>query len=85
MRQEAIELVCAHVCQDQAPPPHHSDVLGMSASIHGLFLPERFLKGMLTFHGVAVVGVDVVVDVAAVVAVAAVGDVVGQKHVTMGM
>ena len=47
-------------------------------------LPERFLKGMLTFHGVAVVGVDVVVDVAAVV-VAAVGDVVVQKHVTMGM
>jgi len=40
---------------------------------------------MLTFHGVAVVAVDVVVDVAAAVAVAAVGDVVGQKHVTMGM
>ena len=38
---------------------------------------------MLTFHGVAVVAVDVVVDGAA--AVAAVGDVVGQKHVTMGM
>ena len=41
---------------------------------------------MLTFHGVAVAAVDVVVaDVAAVVAVAAVGDVVGQKHVMMGM
>ena len=48
-------------------------------------LPERFLKGMLTFHGVVVVAVGVVADVAAVVAVAAVGDVVGQKHVTMGM
>ena len=40
---------------------------------------------MLTFHGVVVVAVGVVADVAAVVAVAAVGDVVGQKHVTMGM
>ena len=39
---------------------------------------------MLTFHGVAVAAVDVVVaDVAA--AVAAVGDVVVQKHVMMGM
>ena len=46
-------------------------------------LPERFLKGMLTFHGVVVVAVGVVADVAD--AVAAVGDVVGQKHVTMGM
>ena len=40
---------------------------------------------MLTFHGVAVAVVDVVADVAAVVAVAAVGDVVVQKHVMMGM
>ena len=47
------------------------------------FLPERFLKGMLTFHGVAVAAVGVVADVVA--AVAAVGDVVVQKHVTMGM
>ena len=39
---------------------------------------------MLTFHGVAVAAVGVVVDAAAVVA-AAVGDVVVQKHVTMGM
>ena len=48
------------------------------------FLPERFLKGKSTFHGVAVAAVGVVVDAAAVVA-AAVGDVVVQKHVTMGM
>ena len=30
-------MVCAHVRQDQAPPPHHSDLLGMSAQI-----PERY-------------------------------------------
>ena len=29
MRHEAIEMVCAHVGQDRAPPPHHSDVLGV--------------------------------------------------------
>ena len=31
MRHEAIDVVCAHVDQEQAPPPHHNDVLGMSA------------------------------------------------------
>ena len=30
MRHEAIEMVCAHIRQDQAPPPHHRDVKGMS-------------------------------------------------------
>ena len=33
MRHEAIEVVCAHVHQDQAPPPHHSDELEMSAAL----------------------------------------------------
>ena len=29
MRHEAIEMVCAHVNHDRAPPTHHSDVLGV--------------------------------------------------------
>ena len=41
MRHEAIELVCAPVCQDQAPPPHHSDVLGMSAYKKVLYIMEE--------------------------------------------
>ena len=32
MRHEAIEVLCAHVLQGQAPPPHHSDVLGISTT-----------------------------------------------------
>ena len=30
MRHKAIEVVCAQVHKDQAPPSHNSDVLGMS-------------------------------------------------------
>ena len=30
MRQEAIEIVFAHVGQGREPPPRHSDLLGLS-------------------------------------------------------
>ena len=36
MRHEAIEMVCAHVGQDQEPPPHRKGVLRVSA--HNLSL-----------------------------------------------
>ena len=39
MRHEAIEVVCTQVRQDQAPPPHHSDVLGMSARLNIIISP----------------------------------------------
>ena len=38
LRQEAIEVVCAHVCQYQEPPSRHSVVLGMSAQLIRLYL-----------------------------------------------
>ena len=51
-------------------------------------LPGRLLKGMMTFHVVAVAGVGAVADelvvVVFVVAVAA-GDVVVKRHVMRGM
>ena len=37
-------MVCAHIRQDQAPPPHHSDVLGMSACKKTKFHTIRILK-----------------------------------------
>ena len=39
MRHEAIEMVSAHVGQGPEPPPHHSDVLGVSAK-RELFIPQ---------------------------------------------
>ena len=39
MRHEAIERVCAQVGQDQAPPPNHSDALGMSAWLNIIISP----------------------------------------------
>ena len=35
------ETFCAHFHQDQAPPPHHSDVLGMSAYKKILYIMEE--------------------------------------------
>ena len=44
MRHESIEVVCAHVRQDQAPPPRHSDVLGMLAYIFFLISGYKQIK-----------------------------------------
>ena len=44
MRHQAIELVCAHVRQDQAPHPNHSDVHQLVGEHYFWFLE----KGMLS-------------------------------------
>ena len=54
MRHEAIEVACAQVRQDQAPPPspppHHNDVLGMSAQPYNVsgVLKKQFRLDNLT-------------------------------------
>ena len=50
MRHEAIEVACAQVRQVQAPPPHHNDVLGMSAQPYNVsgVLKKQFRLDNLT-------------------------------------
>ena len=44
MRQEAIEMVCAHVPQSREPPPHFGGILGASVRPKNVYPSQSVLK-----------------------------------------